>query len=123
MSLRLVLARDLSGADVARAFDEALRPRLERRRGAGAEAVDPTLLPRLRGYLAVDRLGTGTEILFCYRPPARLATVVAETEHQPLHSRVLCEVLFDLFLGAEPLSPRGRRSVIAAFPALLAGTR
>ena len=26
MSLRLVLARDLAGADIGRAFDEALRP-------------------------------------------------------------------------------------------------
>ena len=34
MSLRLVLARDLSGADIATAFDEALGPRLERRQGA-----------------------------------------------------------------------------------------
>ena len=123
MSLRLVLARDVPGADIARAFDEALRPRLERRQGAAGTAVDPAALPRLRGYLTVDRLRKGAEILFCYRPPELLAVVVAGTEHEPLHSRPLCEVLFDLYLGAEPLSPRGRRSVIAGFPALLAGAR
>ena len=123
MSLRLVLARDVPGADIARAFDEALRPRLERRQGAAGTAVDPAALPRLRGHLTVDRLGKGAEILFCCRPPELLAVVVAGTEHEPLHSRPLCEVLFGLYLGAEPLSPRGRRSVIAGFPALLAGAR
>ena len=123
MSLRLVLARDVPGADIARAFDKALRPRLERRQGAAGTAVDPAALPRLRGHLTVDRLGKGAEILFCYRPPELLAVVVAGTVHEPLHSRPLCEVLFDLYLGAEPLSPRGRRSVIAGFPALLAGAR
>ena len=119
MSLRLVLARDLSGADIAKAFDEALRPRLERRHGAAAPH-DGTALPRIRGYFAMDRLGKGAEILFCYRPAERLTVAVAGTVHQPLRSRTLCDVLFDLYLGAEPLSEQGRRSVIASFPELLA---
>ena len=122
MSLRLVLARDLAGSDIARAFAESLRPRLERRQGASAATADGTPLQRIRGYFAMDRLGKGTEILFCYHPAERLAVVVAGTEHEPIRSRLLCEVLFDLYLGAEPLSPRGRRSVIAEFPALLRGT-
>ena len=63
------------------------------------------------------------EILFCYRPAERLAVVVAGTGHEPIQSRTLCEVLFDLYLGTEPLSPQGRRSVIAGFPALLAGAQ
>ena len=58
--------------------------------------------------------------LFCYRLAERLAVVVAETEHEPIHSRTLCEVLFDLYLGAEALSKQGRRSLIAGFPGLLA---
>ena len=119
MSLRLALARDLSGADIAKAFDEALRPRLERRQGAAA-LHDGTVLPRIRGYFAMDRLGKGAEILFCYRPTERLTVAVAGTVHQPLRSRTLCEVLFDLYLGAEALSEQGRRSVIASFPELLA---
>ena len=119
MSLRLVLARDLSGADIAKAFDQALRPRLERRQGA-AGAHDSTALQRNRGYFAMDRLGKGAEILFCYRPTERLTVPVAGTVHQPLRSRTLCEVLFDLYLGAEALSEQGRRRVIASFPALLA---
>ena len=120
MSLRLVLARDLSGADIAKAFDEALRPRLARRRQAAGAAHDSTALARIRGYFAMDRLGTGAAILFCYRPAQRLTVAVAGTVHQPLRSRTLCEVLFDLYLGAEALSERGRRSVIAGFPELLA---
>ena len=45
---------------------------------------------------------------------------MAETVHRPLRSRMLCEVLFDLYLGAEAFSEQGRRSVIASFPELLA---
>ena len=121
MSLRLVLARELSGADIATAFDEALRPRLERRQGGAGTPRDSTALPRIRGYFTMDRLVKGTEILFCYRPVERLTVAVAGSVHQPLRSRMLCEVLFDLYLGAEALSEQGRRSVIASFPELLAG--
>ena len=121
LSLRLVLARDVAGADIGRAFAESLRPRIDRWPGAAGTAAARAPLRRLRGYFAMDRLGTGTEILFCYRPPERLAVVVARTEHAPIHSRTLCEVLFDMYLGTEPVSVQGRRSVIAGFPALLAG--
>ena len=121
MSLRLVLARDVAGADIGRAFDEALWPRIERGRGAGGTAANRTPLRRLRGYFAMDRLAKGTEILFCFRPRERLTVVVASTEQEPVHSRTLCQVLFDMYLGAEPVSAQGRRSVIANFPALLAG--
>ena len=119
MSLRLVLARDLSGADIAKAFDEALRPRLERR-AAGA-GMDRTPLQRIRGYFAVDRLGKGTAILFCYYPAEQLTVAVAGNVHESIRSRTLCEVLFDLYLGTDGLSEQGRRSVIAGFPELLAG--
>ena len=116
MSLRLVLA----GADIARAFDEELRPRLQRRQQDTGATADSSPLRRIRGYFAMDRLRKRAEILFCYRPPERLAVVVARTAHKPLHSRILCEVLFDLYLGTDALSEQGRRNVIAGFPAMLA---
>ena len=68
----------------------------------------------------MDRLDKGAEILFCYRPAERLTVAVAGTVHLPLRWRTLCEVLFDLYLGADALSEQGRRSVIASFPELLA---
>ena len=120
MSLRLVLARDLSGADIATAFDEALRPRLERRQRAAGTSMDGAPLQRLRGFFGMDRIGKGTVILFCYHPAEQLTVAVAGTVHEPIRSRTLCDVLFDLYLGPDALSERGRRSVIAGFPALLA---
>ena len=120
-SLRLVLAREVAGADVGRAFDEALRPRLDRWRDAAGTRAEGAPLRRLRGYFALDRLRKGTEILLCYHPPERLAVVVERTEHEPIRSRPLCEVLFDMYLGTAPVSAQGRRSVIARFPSLLAG--
>ena len=116
MSLRLVLARDIAGADIGKAFDEALRPRLARAGTAAARA-----LQQFRGYFEVGQLATGTEIIFSCSPEGRLVTALAGTPHRSLDSRPLCEALFDVYLGTKPISESGRRTVIAGFPELLTG--
>ena len=119
MSLRLVMTRDVAGADVGKAFDEALRPRMARQEG-GSDAAAKRALQRFRGYFDVGQLATGTEIVFSCSPAGRLAVAVAGSERRPLDSRILCEALFDVYLGAEPISEAGKRSVIEGFPELLA---
>jgi hypothetical protein len=121
MSLRLVMTRDVAGRDVGKAFDEALRPRMARRQAASDAAANRTALQRFRGYFDVGQLASGTEILFSCSPAGRLTTAVAGSKRQPIDSRALCEALFDVYLGAEPISETGKRSVIEGFPELLAG--
>ena len=37
----------------------------------------------------------------------------------PIDSRVLCRALFDVYLGENPISEDGKRSIIAGFPGLI----
>ena len=120
MTLRLVMTRTVGGGDIASAFDDALRPRLARA-ATGAGGPDPAAaLDQLRGYLDMDEVSRGTEILFSCNPAGRLATAVGGNERPPIDSRPLCRALFDIYLGEDPISRDGKRSLIAGFPGLLA---
>jgi hypothetical protein len=120
MTLRLVMTRTLDGEDVAEAFDDALRPRLVRAvtdTNDSGEAL--AALEQFRGYLNVGEVSAGTEVVFSCGPAGRLATSVGGNERLPIDSRALCRALFDVYLGADPISDDGKRSVIAGFPGLV----
>lgn len=118
MTLRLVMVRTVAGGDVATAFDDALRPRMAAV-GAGGPG-DAEALERFRGYFDAPEITTGTEILFACTPEGRLTSAVGGAEQVPIDSQALCRSLFDVYLGREPISTEGRKTVIAGFPELLA---
>jgi hypothetical protein len=118
MSLRLVMARTVGGADIASGLDDALRPRL-RRLQQGADPATVQAVETFRKYLLVDHVRSGTEIVFSCSPTGRLTSSVAGGERPPIDSRPLCQALFDIYLGRSPISASGKRAVIAGFPALL----
>ncbi len=120
MTLRLVMTRTVEGADVADAFDDALRPRMARagRRSAdGAGKNAP--LARLRSYLDVDEVERGTEIVFSCDPEGRLTTSVGRAQRPPIESRTLCRALLDVYLGQDPIERGGKRNIITGFARLL----
>ena len=119
MTLRLVMTRTVDGDDVAEAFDEALRPRLVRAVTDTIGADELAALDRFRSYFDVDEVRTGTEVVFSCGPAGRLATSVGGDERPPINSRALCGALFDVYLGEDPISDDGKRSVVAGFPGLL----
>ena len=84
--------------------------------GGGGELA---VLERFRGYLEVERVISGTEILFSCGPAGRLATSVGGEERPPIDSRVLCRALFDVYLGEDPISNDGKKRIIAGFPGLI----
>ena len=116
MSLRLVMVRTVAGGDVADAFDDSLRPRM-----AAADAGDDAAaaLDRFRGYFDAPEIATGTEIVFACAPSGRLTTTVGGAERAPIDSPALCRALFDVYLGTEPISVEGKKTVIAGFAELL----
>ncbi len=122
MTLRLVMTRDVSGDDMAEAFDDALRPRVVRAARelnmAGGEAA----LTRFRGYFDVEELTEGTELLFSWLPGGRLVSSVRGEVKGEILSAALGWALFDVYLGADPISEDGKRSLVSRFPELLAGT-
>ena len=117
MALRLVMTRTVSGDDVADAFDEALRPRMPRA-AAGADDT-AAALATLRGYLDVDEVRRGAEIVFACGPAGRLALAVDGAGRPPIESRAFCRALFDVYLGEDPIERDGKRNAFAGFAGLL----
>ena len=118
MSLRLVMTRNVSGEQMAEAFDGALRPRV---RGAANMPGGEGALETFRTYFSVDRLTEGTELLFTCTPDGTLHTLVGTERRPAIPSEALCWALFDVYLGEDPISGDGKKSLIANVPALLAG--
>ena len=114
MSLRLSMVRTVAGADVANAFDDALRPQVSSDNG------DLSALERFRGYFDAPEIAAGTEVVFACTPSGRLSTSVAGGERESIDSRGLCRALFGVYLGQDPISVDGKKTIIARFPELLA---
>jgi hypothetical protein len=83
---------------------------------AGGEAA----LDRFRGFFSVERLTEGTMLQFTCSN-GTLATSIAGAAQPAIDSRALCWALFDVYLGANPISPSGKRTAIARVPDILAG--
>ncbi len=122
MTLRLVMARDVDGATMGEAFDGALRPRVvkaatEKSMPGGEQALD-----QFRAFFSVEKLTKESELVFSCSPEGRLLTSIRGAAQSEIESPALCWALFDVYLGANPVSSSGKRSVIGRFPAVLAGS-
>lgn len=117
MTLRLVMTRDVDGSTMAEAFDGALRPRVQEAAGKGMTGGEAAL-DQFRGFFA-DQVTKGTELVFACTPEGRFTTSIAGAQKPDIESPALCWALFDVYLGAKPISSDGKKSVVASFPALL----
>jgi chalcone isomerase-like protein len=119
MTMRLVMARDVRAAQMAEAFDEALAPRVaqaaQRDMPGGAEA-----LGRFRA-LFTSELRSGTELLFTWAPGDKLLVSIGGQQVGEIESRALCWALFDVYLGAKPISLEGKRTVVAKLAEVIGG--
>jgi hypothetical protein len=120
MTLRLVMTRSVGGETMAEAFDGALRPRVVAAAGAGM-AGGEAALDRFRGFFGAE-VSKGTELLFSCTPEGQFTTSIAGQAKPDIQSPALCWALFDVYLGAEPISPEGKKTVIGMFPAVLSGS-
>ena len=122
-TLRLVLTRDVSGEQMAAALDGALRPRVKR---AAMELNMPggeAALTQLLAYLDGEELNKEAELLFSCLPDGTFVGSVRGEVKGEIHSAALCWALFDVYLGADPISKDGKKSLISRLPELLAGTQ
>lgn len=118
MTLRLVMTRNVGGDDMADAFDGALRPRVQR---AAAEMNMPggeQALDQFRGYFSVEEMTDGSELLFTCAD-GTLNSSVKGVLQAPIASPALCWALFDVYLGKDPISKGGKRTVVMNFPQIL----
>jgi hypothetical protein len=117
MTLRLVMTRDVDGSTMAEAFDGALRPRVQAAAGKGMPGGEAAL-DQFRAFFA-DQVTKGTELVFSCTPEGHFTTSIAGGQKPDIHSAALCSALFDVYLGAKPISGDGKKSVVANFPTLL----
>ncbi len=118
MTLRLVMTRNVGGAQMAEAFDDALGPRVaqaaERGMPDGADA-----LARFRGFFT-DELASGTELLFSWAHNT-LGVSIGGKPAGDIENAALCWALFDVYLGEKPITSDGKKTVIARLPEILGG--
>ncbi len=119
LSLRLVMARNVGGDDMADAFDGALRPRVQRAASEMGMPGGEAVLDTFREYFSVDEMTKNTELLFTCEPDGTLKTAIKGNTAPELNSRALCWALFDVYLGERPISRGGKRSVIRNIPDIL----
>jgi hypothetical protein len=81
----------------------------------GAEA-----LAQFRALFASE-LRNGTELLFTWAPGDRLLVSIGGRPAGEIGNRALCWALFDVYLGAKPISPEGKKTVVARLPVVLGG--
>jgi hypothetical protein len=117
MTMRLVMTRGVDGATMAEAFDGALRPRVVEAAGRGLTGGEAAL-DQFRGFFA-DKVENGTEIVMACNAEGHFTTAIAGQQKPDIHSQALCWALFDVYLGAKPISGDGKKTVVANFPALL----
>ncbi|MFN2565620.1 MAG: chalcone isomerase family protein, partial [Gemmatimonadaceae bacterium] len=114
MTMRLEMARDVGARQMAEAFEDALAPRVAQaaQRGlpGGAEA-----LARFRA-LFTSELTKGAELLFTWAPGDKLVVSIGGRPAGEIENRALAWALFDVYLGAKPISPEGKRTVITRLP-------
>lgn len=108
MTLRLVMTRDVGGAQMAEALSEALSVRMTGNR----EALD-----KFTGFFKND-LTKGTEILFA-RNGNTLKVVIGGQTAGEIDNAVLPWALFDVYLGKKPISSEGKETVVSRVPELL----
>ena len=118
MSMRLVMTRNVSGDQMSEAFNEVLGPRVTAAAGRGMPGGEQALAT-FRTYFSVDRLTSGTELLFTCAADGTMHVSVGGERKAPISSRALCWALFDVYLGATPISPSGKRTAIARTPGIL----
>jgi hypothetical protein len=116
MTLRLVMTRDVGADQMSEAFNEVLGPRVaqaeQRGMPGGAEA-----LTRFRAFFS-DRLTKGTELVFS-RNGNTLKVSIGGKDAGEIDNGALAWALFDVYLGDQPISPDGKKTVVGRLPEVL----
>lgn len=114
-SLRIVLARDIEGAQFWGALDEALAPRLK---AAGAGAAGEQALNSFGDVFKNRPLKEKTVISLTWTQPSTLHISITPEGRSPsapdasIDSLDLVSSLYDVYLGKDPVSPSAKASVV-----------
>ncbi|MEZ4269568.1 MAG: chalcone isomerase family protein, partial [Myxococcota bacterium] len=105
-SIRLVMARDVDGDDMAEAFSESVEPRVARQGAAAVRA-----LATFKGYFTMDEVKEGSDLVFTWGKGGKLTTALAGKTMGTIESEAFCRALYEVFLGSGAVSPGLKSSV------------
>jgi hypothetical protein len=105
-SIRLVMARDVDGEDMAEAFSESVEPRVARQGAAAVRA-----LATFKGYFKMDEVKEGSDLIFTWGKGGKLTTAIAGRTMGTIDSEPFCRALYEVFLGSGAVSPALKSSV------------
>lgn len=120
-ALRLAMARDVDAKDMAEAFEEALEPRIERLTAdmkPEQQQAAMGVLKRFRSYFEKEAKEDQV-MVFTWLPGGRLQTTIDGKVSPELKSLPLCRALFDVYLGADPISESGKEDIVDGLPGLV----
>ena len=109
-TLRLVMTRDVDAEDMREAFEDSLEPRL-RKIAAGVENKErgKQALAKFKGQFESE-LKEGTDLIFTWQPDGKLHSVINGEYKGAIESRELALALFDIYLGADPISKQAKKN-------------
>jgi hypothetical protein len=115
-SMRMVVARDVTGDDLRDGFRDALIPRLKSRPDAeaGLEA-----LARYMSFFENRKLPDGTVLFFTCHSGGTLETRIASEQQPSIESPALCWALVNTFLGKDPMNGDLKRALVRQLPRAL----
>ncbi len=119
--LRWVMTRDVDGEDIAEAFQDSLEPRLKKLAKSGKEedvAAAKQALKTFKSYFTKE-LTEETELIFAWHPGGRLLTMVDGKLLGEVKSEHLALALFDVYLGADPISDDAKEAFADSVPAFV----
>lgn len=114
-SIRLVMARDVDGDDMAEAFSESVEPRVARQGAAAVRA-----LATFKGYFTMDQVKKGSDLVFTWGKGGKLTTALAGRTMGTIESEAFCRALYEVFLGSGAVSPTLKSSVYKGLARTLA---
>lgn len=120
--LRLRFCRNVDKDDVVSAFEDSIEPRMLKRREGQKGTKEEKLedLRTFRAMFSLDKLRKNNELRFTWHPDGTLSTVINGERQEDLKSPDLCWALFDVYLGAKPISKSGKKKLVRRTPDVLA---
>lgn len=107
-NLLLVMDQDVAGHHIAKGFDRSLLPRVRKAQGSKAGPGKDALKEFTQCFNREKLLRKGTEVSLVWRPDDTLVIMIDSRVCGVIQSSILCQALFDMYLGPNSIFRRYR---------------
>lgn len=107
-SLLLVMDQDVAGHHIAKGFDRSLLSRVRKAQGSKTGPGKDALKEFTRCFNQETLLRKGSEVCLIWRPDDALVIMINSRVCAVIQSTILCQALFDMYLGPNSIFKRYR---------------